>query len=488
VSVWLVGAGCGLPGLLTLSAAECLSRADHVVYDRLIHPDILQLAPPECRFHLVGKSARNHTMRQDEINELLASLGREDGTVVRLKGGDPFVFGRGGEEAEFLDKHGIPWRAIPGVTSAIGGAAALGLPVTHRDMSSSMLLVTGHRRADINVEDDGYWRSAANAEGTVAIYMGAVNFDAVSDRLLSCGKSPDAPASMVKWGGWNRASIIDGTLAEIAAMSRRGEISGPSVIYIGGSAGIKLSRENLPLRGMQVVICRPYPECWNTGRAVEAMGADCYGLPLLELEELDVGDSGKSAITSADWLIVTSPRGAARLAGLVDVRRIRGKIVAIGGGTSAALKSLGIVPDLAAEGDSKNLAGLLSGAVSPGESVVFARNFKGSDVPLEAVRARGASASVIPTYRMAARNVPGIEVMREQWEMCGVDAVVFGSSAMAEAYASALGEPPKEAALVAWGAECGAAIKRVWGREAEIMPSPDMDGLMRIILHIWRKS
>ena len=491
MSVWLVGAGCGLPSLLTLSAAECLSRADHVVYDRLIHPDILQLAPPECHFHLVGKSARNHTMRQNEINELLASLGREGGTVVRLKGGDPFVFGRGGEEAEFLEGKGVPWRAIPGVTSAIGGAVTLGLPVTHRDLSSSMLLVTGHRRADLDADtddDDGYWQRAANVEGTVAIYMGAVNFDAVSDRLLSCGKSPGTPVSVVKWGGWNRASRIDGTLAEIAAMSRRREISGPSIIYMGGSAGIKLSCENTPLCGMQVVICRPYPECWNTGRAVEAMGADCYGLPLLGLEEIDIGNSDKSAITSADWLIITSPRGAARIAGLIDLRHISGKVVAIGGGTSSALKSLGIVPDLVAEGDSKNLAGLLSDAVSSGESVVFARNFRGSDVPFEAVRARGASASVIPTYRMTARRVPGIEVMREQWEMCGVDAVVFGSSAMAEAYTSALGEPPKEAALVAWGTECGVTIKRIWGREAEIMPSPDMDGLMRIIPYIWRKS
>jgi len=229
---------------------------------------------------------------------------------------------------------------------------------------------------------------------------------------------------------------------------------------------------------MQVVICRPYPECWNAGRAIEAMGADCYGLPLLRFEELDVGDSGKNAIVSADWLVLTSPRGASRLTGLVDIRSIRGKVVAIGEGTSSALKGLGIIPDLVAGGDSQNLAGLLGDAVSPGESVVFARNIDGSNVPLEAVRARGASALVIPTYRMAAHTVPGIEIMREQWDMCGVDAVIFGSSAMAEAYASALGEPPAGAALVAWGAECGKSVRRLWRREAEIMQSPDINGLI----------
>ncbi|MCL2684626.1 MAG: uroporphyrinogen-III C-methyltransferase, partial [Synergistaceae bacterium] len=350
MSVWLVGAGCGLPGLLTLSAAECLSGADHVVYDRLIHPDVLQLAPQGCRFHLAGKRERNHSMRQEEINELLVSLGSEGGTVVRLKGGDPFVFGRGGEEAEFLEKSAVPWRAIPGVTSAVGGAVTSGLPPTHRDLSSSVLLVTGHRRADINVDDDSYWQMAASAEGTVAIYMGASNFAAVADRLLSCGKPPDTPVSVVRWGGWNRASRANGTLGEIASMIRRGDIRGPSVIYFGAAAGITLSSESGLLRGMQVVICRPYPECWNAGRAIEAMGADCYGLPLLRFEELDVGDSGKNAIVSADWLVLTSPRGASRLTGLVDIRRIRGKVVAIGEGTSSALKGLGIIPDLVAGG------------------------------------------------------------------------------------------------------------------------------------------
>jgi uroporphyrinogen-III synthase len=160
------------------------------------------------------------------------------------------------------------------------------------------------------------------------------------------------------------------------------------------------------------------------------------------------------------------------------LRRIRGKVAAIGDSTSSALKKLGIIPDLVAGGDSQNLARLLSDAVSPGESVIFARNLKGTEVPLAAVKAKGAHASVIPTYRMTARDVPGIEVMREQWEMCGLDAIVFGSSAMAGAYASALGEPPEGTALVAWGAECGGTIRRIWGRDAEVMPSPDMDGLV----------
>jgi uroporphyrinogen III methyltransferase/synthase len=478
MSVWLVGAGCGLPGLLTLSAADILSKADHVVYDRLIHPDILQLAPADCEFHLVGKRENLHTMRQEDINELLVSLGREGGVVVRLKGGDPFVFGRGGEEAEFLEKNGVAWSAIPGVTSAVGGAVASGLPVTHRDVASSLLLTTGHRRADLAGEDDGYWREAAAVDGTVAIYMGAANFAVVADRLIVAGKKPETPVSVVRWAGWNRASRTDGTLAETGAAARRGGLPSPSIIYVGNTANVRLAGERGPLRGMQVVMCRPYPECWNSGRALEALGADCYGLPLLRFEEIEVGADDLAAMTSADWLVITSPRGAARAASLIDVKRAKGKIVAIGEGTASALKSRGIEPSAVADGCSGGLADVIRDMVSPGELVVFARNERGSNAPPAAVRERGGRALAVPTYRMAKNAVPGLEVMREQWESCGVDAVVFGSAALVEAYASAIGEPPESAALVAWGGECAAAIRRVWGREPEIMPSPGVDGLV----------
>ena len=265
MSVWLVGAGCGSPGLLTLAALECLSRADHIVYDRLIHPDLLQLAPEGCRFHLAGKRESRHTLPQGEINELLVRLGREGGSGVRLKGGDPFVFGRGGEEAKFLEHHGVPWRAIPGITSAIGGALGSGLPISQRESSSSIVLATGHMSA--GAEDEGdYWREMASSSGTVALYMGTSNFAAVADELVSSGKSPRTPVSVVKWGGWNKSSRIDGTLEEMASMEKREGQPSPAVIYIGDAAGIKLSPAKGILDGMQVVLCRPYPECWDMCR------------------------------------------------------------------------------------------------------------------------------------------------------------------------------------------------------------------------------
>ena len=484
MSVWLVGAGCGSPGFLTLAALECLSRADHIVYDRLIHPDLLQIAPKGCRFHPAGKRERRHTLPQNEINELLVRLGRGEGVVVRLKGGDPFVFGRGGEEAKFLEDHGVPWRAVPGITSAIGGALGSGLPISQRESSSSIVLATGHRGAGAK-DEGGYWREMASSSGTVALYMGTSNFAAVADELVSSGKSPRTPVSVVKWGGWNRSSRIDGTLEEIASMAKREGLPNPSVIYIGEAAGIKLSPAKGILDGMQVVLCRPYPECWDMGRELERMSADSYGLPLLSLEPICPDASEIEAVKSADWLVITSPRGAARLKRIVgDLRRVRGKVVSIGKGTSASLLETGIVPDFEAGGHSGSLAEMLEHVVSPGDSVVFARNERGSDVAAAAAKRAGALVKVVPVYRMTPREVPGMEVMREQWEARGVDAVVFGSSAMARAYFDAVGNPPTSAALVAWGSECGASVRKIFVRAPLIMETPDMTGLVAALQKI----
>jgi uroporphyrinogen III methyltransferase/synthase len=483
VSVYLVGAGCGSPGLLTIAASEVIASARHIVYDRLIHPDLLQLAPDGCEFHLAGKRSGRHPLFQDEINLLLAELGRSGDTVVRLKGGDPFIFGRGGEEAEFLERNGIPWRAMPGVTSAIGGAVLAGLPVTHRGVASSLTLATGHRRMDAPPGDEErFWRDIAASPGTVAIYMGASGFAAAAEELIAFGMPPDTPVSVVQWGGWGRSARIDGTLGGFGREAADGGLPNPSIIYIGGASGVRVSPEPGRLRGMQIQVCRPYPKCWETGRALEVMGADCYGLPLLALEPIRHTPEAVFAAESADWLVITSPRGAIELRDSVgDLRRIRARVVAVGYGTGAALRSIGIVPDHVVGGDSGELGGKLTELVSPGERVIFARNERGSSAALDAVRAAGAVAELFLTYRMVSGRVPGLEVMREQWELCGVDAVIFGSAALVEEYARVVGEPPAGAAIIAWGAICAGAAEANFGRTVIKMPSPDMRGLVSVL-------
>lgn len=485
MTVSLVGAGCGTPRLLTYAAAERLATAEHVVYDRLIHPDLLQLAPQGCVFHLAGKRERNHTLAQDEINALLAELGAGGANVVRLKGGDPFVFGRGGEEAQYLEERGIPWEAVPGITSALGGALCAGLPVTHRDLASSVTLATGHRRGDADgADDDRFWREVAAADGTVALYMGVSAFADVAARLMAHGKSPETPVSLVSWGGWGRSRRLDGALAEIAARAGDGSLPSPAIIYIGGAAPCALHPVRGPLAGMQIAICRPYPECWDTGRALEELGADCYGLPLLSLEPLlpERREEVQYKLRTADWIVLTSPRGAGELRRVMpDIRGIRGKVAVIGEGTARALRAVGIVPDRVADGDSDALAEMLGEQVRAGEHVVFARNERGSHVAVEAVRRKGAEPVSISTYRMVPNAVPGLDVMREQWRMCGLDAVAFGSAALAEAYADALGAPPESAALLAWGKVCAETVEKLFGRPAKRLPTPDLDGLTKAL-------
>ena len=478
MSVYLVGAGCGRPGLLTVEASEKISRARHVVYDRLIHPDILQLAPPGCEFHLAGKQESSHTLPQDEINELLVRLGGTGETVVRLKGGDPFVFGRGGEEAEYLEKNGIPWRAVPGVTSALGGALLEGLPLTMRTRSSSLVLATGHRRPESDDNDD-YWRRIAEAPGVVALYMASSCFGEISERLTRHGMSPDTPVNIVRWGGWGRAERTRGTLGEIGRNAGPSGLPSPSVIYIGDAADVGLSPERGELRGMQIAVCRPYPECWRTARALEDMSADCYGLPLLSLKPIPVDSGGLDTLKSADWLVITSPRAARELKRVVgDVRLPRGRVVSIGESTSEALRESGIPPMYTADGSSRGLASRLKGVVSPGERAVFARNERGSGAAVGVLKEMDVSVADIPIYRMVPTAVPGIEVMREQWGACGLDAVVFGSSAQAEEYARALGDPPDGAKLIAWGAACADSVRNIFGKEPIGMAAPDMVGLV----------
>ena len=314
--------------------------------------------------------------------------------------------------------------------------------------------------------------------------MGASAFAEIAERLIALGRSPGTPAAAVAWGGWGRARKIAGTLASLGEAAKRGDLPSPSIIYLGDVAGLNLLPARGPLAGMQVAVCRPYPECWTTGRALEELGADSYGLPLLSLEPLDPEDAGlaRREIESADWLAITSPRGPGELRRLVpDIRAIRGRVVAIGEGTSRALREAGIVADFTADGTSDGLAAVLSAHVREGESVVFARNERGSNVAVQAAQARGAAVKSIATYRMSPREVPGLEVMREQWSACGLDAVAFGSAAMVEAYGATIGNPPETAALIAWGSVCAQAVEENFGRSAIRLKEPSVTGLIEIL-------
>ncbi|WP_044743862.1 MULTISPECIES: uroporphyrinogen-III C-methyltransferase [unclassified Anoxybacillus] len=229
--VYLVGAGPGDPELITVKGLMCIQKADVILYDRLINEELLTYAKKEAELIFCGKLPGYHTMQQETINHFLVHHAKKGKIVVRLKGGDPFVFGRGGEEAEMLAKHGIDFEIVPGITSGIAAAAYAGIPVTHRDFSSSVAFITGHQRADN--QEEIKWESLAKGIDTIAIYMGISNLPYIRDRLIKYGKAPSTPAAVIQWGTLYEQKTVTATLETIVEAVQQKQIENPSMIIIG---------------------------------------------------------------------------------------------------------------------------------------------------------------------------------------------------------------------------------------------------------------
>lgn len=484
MTVYLTGAGCGGPRWITEEARERISLAEHLVYDRLIHPDLLQLAPKTCRFHYVGKRKDSHSTSQDDICRLLVDLGRTSNRVVRLKGGDPFVFGRGGEEALALQKEGIPWSYVPGVTAAVSGLGAAGVPLTHRGVAETATLVTGHRGKDLSEEDDRLWQRMVEAGGTRAIYMGASRADSIAEKLMKEGEPGKRSCSAVRWGGWGRQERTDFRLDDMGNIGLRS----PTVIAIGESSALGLTPVSGPLKGLQIGVVRPAPESWETARILENLGADCYSLPLVNLRKLEK-NWDEEAIGNSDWLVLTSPRGASLLPEVTDLRKIGGRIISIGPGTSKALYDIGVHPDLEAEvPTSEGLADTVEKHVSYGQSILFFRNERASDLPVQAARGVGATVLISSAYRMERAELPGEEIYPLCWDESGLDCVVFGSAAMVEAWAARFGRSREGIIPVAWGTHCAEAIRETLSMEPEVMGDPSIEGLIECLTSLQRRK
>lgn len=235
MTVYLVGAGPGDPGLITVKGASLLARADVVVYDRLVHPDLVDLVPASCERISAAKEPRRPSMSQDQINELLVERGRKASVVVRLKGGDPFIFARGGEEAAALAASGVPFEVVPGITSAIAAPAYAGIPVTLRHLAQTLAIVTGHEDPHSGRSVD--WEAVARLDGTVVVLMGAARATSIRERLLAAGRPPSTPAAFVHWGSWPHQVVWRGTLAELGVEP----VPSPSVLVLGAAAAVDLS-------------------------------------------------------------------------------------------------------------------------------------------------------------------------------------------------------------------------------------------------------
>ena len=450
--VYLVGAGPGDPGLLTLKGRAAIERADVLVYDRLVSPRLLGYARPDCELVYVGKTPDHHTLPQRKINALLVKKALAGNVVVRLKGGDPFVFGRGGEEAEELRDHGLPYEVVPGVTSAIAAPAYAGIPVTHRDAASSFTVITGHER-DGKGTSAIPWGQVARLKGTLVFLMGMENLPRIVDNLVGHGMDPATPAAVVRYGTWPMQRTVCAPLASLEERVGEEGIENPAVIVVGQVAALRerLSwAERKPLFGKTVVVTRARHQASALASSLEERGAQVLEFPAIEIAPPTDPRPLAEAVAGIEayhWVVFTSANGvdaffAEAAAQHLDARCLAGvEVAAIGTGTQAALAAHGITQvQVAREFCAEGLAGLLADKVRAGERVLIARAEEARDVLPRALEEQGALVSDVAAYRTQA-VAEGAEALAAALSAGDVDAVTFTSSSTVTNLLACLGGP-----------------------------------------------
>jgi uroporphyrinogen III methyltransferase/synthase len=446
MTVYLVGAGPGDPGLITVRGAELLRRADVVVYDRLASPALLHLAPPAAELIAAGKAPGQVDLTQEQINDVLVDRGRVAVCVVRLKGGDPFVFGRGGEEAEALAAAGIPFEVVPGITSAIGAAAYAGIPVTHRGVSTHFTVVTGHEDPT-KARTDVDWEALARAGGTLVILMGAGRVGDIAQRLIDGGRAPETPVAAVRNGTRPDQHTVRATLASIAEAG----VQAPSAIVVGDVAALDLTWfEARPLFGRSIVVTRAREQASEVRTRLEALGAEVIELPAIDIESIafELPD-----LAAYEWIVFTSVNGVRAffergldVAGR-DARALaHARVAAIGPGTARELRARGIRADLLPE---RFVAeALLDAFPAPaaGARVLLARAEQARDVLPDGLTERGYTVDVLAVYRTTPATADPAALARVQ--AGAIDAVTFTSSSTVDNFCSVVGPLPDPQPLV----------------------------------------
>ncbi len=355
-TVYLVGAGPGDAGLLTRRGAELLARADVVVYDALVNPDLLRLAPPSAEFIYGGKRAAAHAIPQEELNQLLVTKAKEGKCVVRLKGGDPYIFGRGGEEAEELAAAKVPFEVVPGVSSFFAGPNYAGIPVTHRDHCSSFTVLTGHEDPTKD-ESSIDWAQLAKSGGTKVVLMGVERIRRIAEQLVAHGMAADTPVALVRWGTTGRQQSIAGTLATIAELVEKAKFTAPAVTIIGGVVKLrgKLNWfEKRPLFGQRIVVTRTREQASELARQLAELGADVLEIPTIKIvapSKREVLAEAMGGLGGYQWIVFTSPNGVTSFfdyffKAFDDLRSIGCvRLAAVGPATAAKLKELHLSVD-----------------------------------------------------------------------------------------------------------------------------------------------
>jgi len=480
--VYLVGAGPGDPGLITVKGRECLERAEVVIYDYLANEGLLETVPSQAERIYVGKKAGAHAMSQEEINRLIVEKGR-DAVVVRLKGGDPFIFGRGGEEALALRGADIPFEVVPGVTSAIAVPAYAGIPLTHRDLTSSVAFVTGHEMPGKETSAI-HWDRLATAVGTLVFLMGVRNLEHITSQLMACGRAPETPVAVIRWGTTPEQETVTGTLATIDAVAAG--ISPPAIIVVGEVAALRPELnwfEGRPLFGKTILVTRAREQASDFRALLEERGARCLEFPTIEVvppPSWEPLDRALKNIGRYQWVIFTSVNGVRflfqRLQALgEDVRALRGiRLGAIGPKTAAALEERGLRLDLVpSEYRAEAVIEALGEAEIRGRRFLLPRAAKAREVLPERLVEMGGEVEVVTAYETVRPSEKAEEVRRLLREGA-IHCVTFTSSSTVENFIAMVGDDRLPSllakAVVACIGPITAETARQHGLTVEIIP------------------
>lgn len=449
MKVYLIGAGPGDPGLLTLRGQAALAAADVVVYDYLAAEALLQMARPDAERVYVGKISGNHALPQHEINALLVRLGKEGKIVARLKGGDPYIFGRGGEEAEALVEAGVPFEEVPGITSVIAGPAYAGIPLTHRAFASSVTIITGHEDPT-KPESVHNWDALAKGASTLVFVMGMKNLPNISASLIKAGLPSETPAALVMWGTTPKHRSHVGTLGSLPKDAKNHGFSNPCLIIVGDVVQLRDRLnwfEQKPLLGKSVVVTRAREQASDIAALLEAQGAEVIQFPTIRiapLDDFDAVDSTAKNLSAYDWVIFTSVNGVRAFWERLRTCRLDSrafgscKLAAIGPATADALRGHGLEPDFVpAAYVAESIAEGLVGLGMSGKKILLARAAEAREVLPQRLREAGATVDILPVYR----TVPALERRDDVLERLAAGSlhcITFGSSSTVDNFFAAI--------------------------------------------------
>ncbi len=449
--VYLVGAGPGDYKLLTIKGLECIKKADVIVYDRLANENYLKEAKSDCEFIYVGKASSDHTVPQDDINRIIADKAKEGKIVTRLKGGDPYVFGRGGEEGELLYEEEIDFEVVPGITSAIGGLCYAGIPITHRDFASSFHVVTGHLRDDDKENEEINWNALASMRGTLVFLMGVANIEKISANLIKEGKDKNTPVALISWATRPNQRVVEANLGNVYEVALKEKVKPPTLIVVGDVVKLrdKLNFfENKPLFNKSILVTRARTQSSSLVEKINDLGGNPIEIPTIKIEKIENNTELEHKINNIkdySYLILSSKNGVEIFFDKLEEMNLDSrvlyntKVCAIGEATAREIKKRGIIADIVpAKFVGEELFEKLKYILNPDDKVLIPRAANARDYLVDKI-SEICEIKEVYTYNTAIDNSKKEEILNII-ENRKIDYITFASSSTVTNFIEIVGE------------------------------------------------